>query len=161
MELVLSENRWLSRLFFWALGIVDAFLGKEMACRHRKGTNLCHLVRVIVVYLPLVLLAQLLFWATFLGACLVFPIWWFGVGDLARVAGLIVAGVAIVIGAAWLAISIEDTYRQSKEEQERRKRLGIIPEPTMANLALAFIAARKRKICPLIKFRRNGGVSYE
>lgn len=101
--MVIDKENWMGKLFFWALGICEAFTEKDLIERFSKKTSKCHFLRVLVVYLPLILLAQLLFW-TYAGLLLfAVPIYGFGFVGFLKATGAVLGGIVavVVILVAW------------------------------------------------------------
>lgn len=142
--MTLNRKRWLVRWFFWSLGIVDEFTDGYRTRRiEESGTSLCFFFQTIVVFAPLVLLAQAVFWTLLVAAVMGAPIAWFGLWSY-----LGVVGVIAIIGAALWGINEWQNYRRDT----RHDRCRADEEPSDASLAVSWFRAVKTRVCPLITF---------
>ena len=130
-----------------------------------NGTNLCHFVRVIVVYMPLILLAQVIFWAALVAAVVVLPIRWFGIAGYATTigvaVGVVIAATGLVFGLRHISNIFSDWRDERRElrwqrEDDLRRHPQPSPGPSVVSIAVMFVAAQKHKICPLVKFQGAG-----
>lgn len=112
----LNKNRWFVRLFSWSLGLWAQFNGNVNEYRHQERTNLCHFARVIVVYMPLVLLLHLLLVVTAFVALIATPIHLFGAVNYFIVMGGIAVAVLIPIGVK----KTIHTHRMKRLAEERK-----------------------------------------
>lgn len=139
------DGKW----FFWSLGICDKFTKKSLEYKYRNQTNLCHFVRVTCVYVPIILLTQLLFWACAI-AVAILPIHLFGFIGFMKTTGMILLAVAgvilffatvilIQIGCEKIPELFSDTNDESKSP----------------SIFIEWVKAKKRKICPIINFTRG------
>lgn len=164
----LNPNSWYVRLFFWSVGIWGAFLDKEYRYvpddLRERGTNLCFFVRVMVVYMPLVLLLHAAFVVAAVVSLTALPIYLFGSiaygWTLAAIAAVIVAilGVKRMLGLRALLRAIEQERAQREKrfvEQEREER-SVVTEapkgPSFFEVLWAYLVAGKKKICPSVTF---------
>ncbi|MEW6408102.1 MAG: hypothetical protein AB1465_05425 [Patescibacteria group bacterium] len=151
------KSRWV-KAFFWSLGIIDKFTNHEYYSQRQKyesGTDLCHLIRVIFVYMPLVFLLHLSLFAAGVLFCLVLPIIWFGIKGyfiiLGVVAGLIVSvilfgGVLVLFNKIIEKIKGSTRTEKSESVEEDSKNLSVIK---------LWLQAKKDKICPIVVFRNS------
>lgn len=139
----------LHRAFMWSLDYIGTFRDTNQVDRYRHGTNLCHFVRVIAAYVPLVTACRLLAVAAIPWAALVYPTRLFGIAGYGYF-WLWVAGVALVGLFVW-AVGASIGFFRSAIVAARKKR----PEKlhSALDVTLAYIKARKQRICPLIEFR--------
>ena len=153
------------RLFFWSLGIWQAF--RKYDSRYdrgyveEKGTNLCFFFRVILVYMPLVLLVHGALVVAAIASLTAVPIYLFGARGYGWTVGVTIA----VIGTVWgLALCARCIYHPKVGFTESRKAL-IQPEktplpPNFFDVLWAYIVSTKQRICPLIMFnvpKESGG----
>jgi hypothetical protein len=157
----IREDCFAYRLFFWALGICEAFIDHELAYKYkRRGTNLCHYIRAIFLYVPLILFGQLLFWATAVAVLLIIPVYWFSFAGWAKFLGIVALCIAIFFGVVFLCMWLSDKvkeWQQELEEAKREKLYASSPEPqpdspTVWQMVKEWVFAQKKKICPLIKW---------
>ena len=159
----LRSDRWLVRWYFWALEIWNVFLGKYY-CYYpdRERTNLCHFVRVIIVYCPLVLVAHLATAAAMVVATVVFPIWLFGLTRYFVFLGIVtlLGGLVAVLQFSWFWTEdwrsrLWPETKTKKEKAKPEKSIG----PSFFRILWKFIVATKRNVCPIITFtsQREGG----
>lgn len=169
MGITLDRSVWHTRLFFWTLDVCDYFLNKKyygnmgyysMANRYSCGTNLCHYVRVITVYLPLVLATHLLLVASTIYVLLLLPIRLFGaLGYAFSILHIFGALLALIIAFTILAFGVVGLGKAKditvKVIETRRK----LPDdqPSAVELIKLWVKAKKQKICPLISFIRTSG----
>lgn len=150
-ELVFDPEQPLSKLFFWALEIVDAFTEKYSHYEYKNGTNLCHFIRVIVFYMPLTILSQLITWTAVLGAGLILPLYLFHWKVYLIGLGVVVGAIVVIIGGIvgfGLLMELYDERKSARSKGETEAQ----GEPTTTGVILAFLAAQKQKICPFVKF---------
>lgn len=163
----LSKDLWYTRLFFWCLEVCDIFTKyrKSLRQRYRNGTNLCHFMRVILIYTPLILLAHLVIYGSII----------YGIGYIIRLAGglqaleflgvlllvvcviviALIAIVAISIGFDWCRNTISTKYNMVKDNLEDRVNDVNIPNPSGTILALRYVKSFKDRTCPVINFKEN------
>ena len=157
----LDKRDWRTRLFFWALGICDEFRGYDTAYRYEAHTNLCHFMRVIVVWMPFVLFLHVLLVAAAVGAVTVWPIRLFGWTTWLG----ILAGIAFVVGVVIAVKKASEYQRHRRWERPAVPRTVPAPAPAAAiqeeaepespstwELIWAWIVAQKQKVCPIISF---------
>ncbi len=143
----------LYRLFMWSLLYVGAFSGdNSLRYQYRYRTNLCHFVRVIAVYVPLVtafrlFVVWLVIYATILSPIKLFGgSWYFWFWVWVAAAGGVGSGVI-------LANNIMKHWRQDHPRQHARSTLH-----NVFDVVIAYARARKERICPLIEFRNVRGL---
>lgn len=141
----LNKRSWYVRWFFWSLGILEEFA--EYPVHHYyDGTNLCHFVRVVFAYTPLALALNLVFYAAAFSVVTVWPVYLFGWGSYFVTLGF-VGGVGLLyLVARWLWNSGRD------ERTEKVAPPAADSEPTLRQVVWEALAAKKRKICPLVRF---------
>ena len=147
-------------MFFWSLGIWNEFTERNEAYHVAwRGTNLCHFVRVICLYLPLVFLLYVGTLAATMFTLIVLPIELFG-GS---------AYVLIVVSATFVTVLIIAAVRHRRVARERRwesvpTRAPSSPRrPSFVSVVWQGIVATKRHVCPLITFaeRRDKEVASD
>ena len=157
----LSRKKWYVRLFFWSLDIWSEFKDESSHQNYgqRMGTNLCFFMRVILVYMPVVLLLHAAILISLVASLTVVPIYFFGALKffLILVAFLFVIGSVLLIKA----------YRRRFVPREFSLIMDqfTIPEELLINqttkktnsigffkVLKEYIIATKMKICPSIQF---------
>lgn len=144
----LKTNAWYVRWFFWSLGIVDAFFGQEryrlsQEYVERNGTNLCFFVQCNLLYAPLILALNT---ATCLGALAVLtaaPIYFFGFITYLWILGVI----GVIILAIYLVVKLIGYWVDRPVEVKETEQ-----NPGFGSVLWAWLAAKKQKVCPVIKF---------
>lgn len=131
-------SKWY-KVFMWSLGICESFTGKHLSYKYQNGTNLCHMMQTIFVYMPLIFLSQLLVLGAAFSVLIYVPFKWFGaltwLGLILVIAVGIFLLVSFFVGGDKLKNKIERWYDEK--------------EPS---LVWEWIKAKKHKICPLIKW---------
>lgn len=140
-----KENR-LGRLFFWALGICEAFTEKDLMVRYSRKTSNCHFFRVILFYVPLIFLSQLLFWTYLVLMLLIIPIYTFGFIGFLKATGLALGGLLIFTLIAIAVISWPD-FKSWMTGQVRDKSI-----PTFWILLIQWLNDKKKGICGEVIF---------
>lgn len=140
MVIRISEKSWLRRLydFNFHLNTYDSSPPTE--------TNLCQFVRVLVVWLPL----KLLFYAAILTpiSVLIFYLFFVVIPDSSMWLHWFVWSM---IALLFVTIYAVDNYFE-KIEKWTCKFEGKFRLPDPARLAVAYVKAKKKKICPMIEF---------
>ena len=154
--MTLSKTRWIVRLFFWSLGILDAFTGGNRRWRvEQGGTNLCFFFQTTFVLAPLILLLHLAVYGALLTALTAGPIYFFGAGRYVAVIGafvlLVAAVTAVAASIAWLG----DRQRERRYEfRKTREDRG----PSSLGIVWSWLVAQKQKVCPMISFTAGARV---
>ena len=162
----LNRNVWYVHLFFWSLGIWGAFRDNDgrydCSRMEDRGTNLCFFVRVLVVYMPLVLLLHVVFAGVLVASLTVLPVYLFG--SIAY--GWTLASTAVVVGTFW-GVGVALRYAKHaarrkpaqvkvvelKHEEKLAPKAAEAPKgPSFFEVLWAYLVAAKKKICPLITF---------
>lgn len=141
MWLEISRAGILYRAFMWGAKLVEDTCASGYTDRFRDRTNLCHLVRVIFVYIPLLLISQIIFIVVPLLTLTWVPIRVLGFSGWVHMLEL----MAILASAVGVAVLLD----------RRRVRYVVQANPgliTAATLAAHWIAAKKARICPLIEW---------
>jgi uncharacterized membrane protein len=161
----LDKRKWFVNWFFLSLAVLDKFRGGwgDSEYRYRKGTNLCHFVRVILLWTPLVVVLHLALYAAALAALIALPIYWFGLsGYLGTVVGLVVFAALVVLvsfvvagvgkGMAYVARQSR-ANRQKREAQAASKPAPEKKGPSFGEVLWQFAVATKRRVCPVLNFK--------
>lgn len=159
----LDRKSWHVRFFFWSLEVVDAFLkGGYPTYEFQDRTNLCHFMRVLLVYLPFILSVHAALIVSAVYALGFLPYSFFGIPYL-RLAGYVLAVIAFIGFAAFGAVRVLQMMKEKAEqaataaekkeverkpERPKRKRQG----PGFSEVVGAWLKARKQQICPEIRF---------
>lgn len=146
----LHHNRWFVKLFFWSVRIWDSFSEQNLFYRVQERTNLCFFARVIVVWMPLALLANIAMWAMVIYVLIWMPIELFGFVSYLTFLGALCA----IVGAFTLLIYIESRSKKGRFEDVA---LFEVPKntsrgPSAIDVFLTWIKAKKSKICPIVTF---------
>lgn len=153
-RIALDEANWKVRLFFWSLGVCGKFTGYENNWKYTEQTNLCHFMRVICFYMPLVVVMHLLLAAGTLAVAVVMPIDLFGVVPCLYVLGGLAALVLVItgLGYGFNYLMYKKSNRQEPElvaiHRLKKKELG----PSFFDLAVAYLKAGKAYVCPSVSF---------
>lgn len=147
--LFIDKKDWKHQLFLFCLGLRDSlFTGIDTSHRYEDGTNLCHFVRVIVVYGPLTVLLNLLTVGFVLTAVAGLPVYYVGpAGYLWLLLFLFLAGA--FLGAAVYGLVRYVRSRPKKPESP------VSPKRSARVVTLIgeYIVAKKKSVCPLITFK--------
>jgi len=170
----LKKDRWYVTWFFLSLAILDKFWGRRDSYKSREwkyegGTNLCHFMRVTLVWAPLVVLLHLAIYGTAIAVLTIVPmrmLGWSGYRPILVAIGCLllafVGVVLILIFLAWLKDFIGDQlyeadlrwrdkgYSESSEAKPARANRG----PSFIQIWIAHLKAVKQGICPSISFKQ-------
>lgn len=151
----LNIDCWHVRLFFWSLGIWDEFRENNTAYLYNDGTSICHFVRVICVYMPLVLLLHLALLVFAILTVIAQPIYLFGwIGY-----GYILAGVAAIIITPF-CVKVVLRKRREKTDRVGASEAIRVYEPGFWEILWVWFIAIKKKICPNLIFYREKEVHH-
>jgi len=152
----LNITKWYVRLFFWSLRIWNKFWSDYSdTYGYEEKTNLCHFVKVIFVLTPLVLMLHAVLYLGAVFVLVVLPMHYFGWGRYFSAMGVLL-GCVLSLVLVVLAIRAFDKTKRDQEKtrpprpyasKERRPR-----EPGILQIISAWLAARKKQICPIINF---------
>lgn len=156
----LNRQQLSTRWFFASLAIWDEFRGRgDTSDRYQRGTNLCHFMRVVLVYAPLAVLtfATVIAFAVFV---VVFePALLFGTGNYVLTIVALVSLIAAIIGIKWYQERHQLTHDEEEERKERRieerearKVAKAARGPSFLAILWTYIVSVKRKFCPTINF---------
>ncbi len=144
----LNKGTWYVRLFFLAVGIWDEFRDRDTLWLAREETNLCYFIRVILVWMPFVLLLHLCLVAAAIFAAIYWPIHLFGTRGygtgLAGVAVIVFLVVGTVVGTKW--------FLKRRRAEPRVTKAAVEKQPGFLSLVVTAAVASKKKICPIIRF---------
>ncbi len=155
----LDRRQWHVRWFFWSLGIWEEFMeqGQEWRVEH-NGTNLCHFMRVTLVWAPLVLLLNLAVYGAAISALTIIPAVLFGLTSYVSLVIAIVLIVGIVWGAKWYFAAQRSKPRPTntvRPEPIASAPVQHTPRgPGFFEILWKYIVAVKKKFCPIITFRQ-------
>lgn len=147
-QLIVQEGTLVYRWFAWSLKILR--MASIDDAEHppkdylSEGTNLCHMMRVLLIWAPLAIAFNFFTFAFWAFVLVVWPIYRLGVPMWSwySLAYAVVALLGCFI--YWIAT---------------RPKIEVNPTPnraaTISSLILASVVAQKQKICPFISFRRN------
>lgn len=147
-QLVVKEGTLVYRWFAWSLDVIERFsvrADNEMPIDYlTQGTNLCHMMRVLLIWVPLIFLIEAVSTVASLYLLIVWPIRYVGFSsfffDLTVRLG--------VVGLVALVIWISTLPRVAvMEPVQQGMRLG--------NLIHEALMAQKRKVCPFVTFNRK------
>jgi len=157
-EMNLNKQSWYVRWFFWSLDILDKFVGCD-TWRYQKGTNLCHFMRVILIYAPLVLVLHLALYGAAIGVVTVLPVYLFGWGSYGKTLGFVAAGVFIWFVTQAILERRKITGQESIVAQSPKVVQASSAGPTFWQVVGEWLRAKKAKVCPLIAFNDSKGVT--
>jgi hypothetical protein len=161
----LNRSVWYVRLFFWSLRIWGAFRNDDHRYdvyeMEKRGTNLCFFVRVMIVYMPLVLLTHVAFVVAAVASLTVLPIYLFGGINY----GWLLVVIAVVtctlkgIGVAERRVAERKHMWVKLMEHERETQQATESGgPGFFGVLWAYLVATKKKVCPLIVFLAPKGL---
>ncbi len=163
-ELYINKESWHAKLFFWSLIIWLKFkegqrLTPEDLRLYYPRTNLCLYIRTIVVWMPMVLALHAVLLVAAVYAIVILPIRYFGWSYASFWGFWVVLGTGAFGGGMlssyfWNRIS---RWRRRRRDFHRHKRASLDPDQGLSGIqvASAWVAARKEKICPFISFKGN------
>jgi len=147
-HLVVKEGTLVYRWFAWSLDVIERFSVREdnetPPDYLATGTNLCHMMRVLLVWVPLIFLIETVGVLASLYLLFVWPIKRVGlesfIFDLCIRLGVVGIVSLIVWISTWPRVVVTETVQQ-----------GI----RLTALFGEMILAQKRKICPFVMFDRK------
>jgi hypothetical protein len=146
--MTLNSSRWIVRLFFWSVGILDEFTDSNRRFWiEQRGTNLCFFCQTTFIWTPLVLLLHVLVYGALGAALTVVPMRVIGVGSYAAVVIGTVALVLVVVGLNEL-MDWRRRRRWGRPSFDFKEERG----PSTVGIAWQWLVAQKRKVCPMISF---------
>lgn len=147
-QLVVTEGTLVYRWFAWSLDVIERFSVRpddEIPTDYlTQGTNLCHMMRVLLIWAPLIFLIEAAGTLASLWLLFVWPIRQVGLSSFFWDLGIRLS----VIGLASLVIWICTWPRVAVTEPiQQGIRLGALLSEA--------ILAQKRKVCPFVTFDRK------
>lgn len=130
--MIVSSRSLIGRVFLWNYEqlVEKTYLAEWY---RERGTNLCHLIRTVFVVVPLKVLGMI-FAATALAFVLEFPFLYNGLLGGLWVYAIIAAAMILFGGMVLLIASIRHR------------------EPESFGIVAAWVAAKKERVCPLVRF---------
>lgn len=168
--MILSEDKWHTRLYVWTriqlhyLGHHEEWDRRDNEINHvrqlAQHTNLCQYIRTLVVYLPLMVLG-LAGWALWMVyATVLFPLQYIGVGHwigdllyIAMVAGLLGGAIAGQVQFGLLTLPFRTVKMVAVYAYEQCSAGKADGTPGLCTLALQWVADRHDHICRIIEIR--------
>lgn len=172
----LDKRQWYVTWFFVSLAVLDKFRGRTSwdsdLDRYRNGTNLCHFIRVILLWTPLVYGFHILVYGTAIAILTYWPIRLFGFnGYVATIIGIVtfvivVVAVAFVLQGLVNAVAfIRDKQDERAEERARQESdsdedvpapqpARVRQGPSFGEVLWNYLVAVKQKVCPIINFKQ-------
>ena len=160
-QMQLDSSRWFVRWYFWSQGIWDEFSDRSDLWRvEEKGTNLCHFMRVTLVWAPLVLLLNIAVYGAAIASLTVVPVVLFGFTFYLSLIGAL-ATIALIV---W-AIKRDRTTTPERQPLETRTRATepVVEKPRVGagpgfwKTLWLYLVAVKAKVCPTITFNGAEG----
>ncbi len=147
-QLVVREGTLVYRWFAWSLDIIERFSVRpddESPIDYlERGTNLCHMMRVLLVWVPLIFLIEAAGTLISLYLLIVWPIRLVGLSSFAFDIGARLAFVGVVALVIWICTLPRVAVT---EPIQKGIRLGALFQEA--------IMAQKQKICPFVTFGRK------
>lgn len=138
--MTIERDSEICRLYLWSLGLCEEFSGHNKDALREK-TNLCHFVRTIVVYMPLIILSELCVWCAVLFATIIQPIRLWGFGGYSGTLVIIALTVGAIYGVIRFASYLEDLPPRPRRTRSKSQTRLVLE---------AYVHAKKQRICPLI-----------
>ena len=147
-QLVVKEGTLVYRWFAWSLEVIERFLVRsddEPPTDYLKqGTNLCHMMRVLLIWVPLIFLIEAGCILGALYALIVWPIDLVGLGSFTFDLAIRLGVVGVIALIIWICTLPRVTVTEPMQQGIR-----------LTALIGEMIMAKKRKICPFIIFDRK------
>jgi hypothetical protein len=151
----LNRNQWFVRWYFWSLSVVGAFTDNDKSYLTMSGgTNLCSFMRVTLVWAPLVLLCNLVFYVLVLSVLTIAPIVFFGLGIYVSIVIALAIVIAAIVGYRRYQHYLDEQrmlHPEPKAGQVEQEAVAPKP-PGFFAVVWSYIVAAKQKICPMITF---------
>lgn len=156
-KMTLNERLWYVRLYFWSASICDEFTEGGMEWRAReRGTNLCQFLRVIVVYMPAILLLHVALYGGAITAITAVPIYLMGMVWYFAVAGAVALIIGIVYAIKWYRrIQLRGAARNEAGTETKPAPVATpqpATSPSFGSIVWQWLVAQKQRVCPLINF---------
>ena len=146
----LHRNRWYVHWFFLSLTVCDTFADRRTRHRYEAGTNLCHLMRVNLVWAPLAIAFNLLVYGIVLTALTLAPIYLFGFGGWFDTVVGIVLVVGIIMLVGYLHRAHDRALRARAEKVVVAKVAKQNKGPGFGQVFWSYAVATKQRICPIV-----------
>lgn len=163
-----NKNRWYVQWFFLSLRVIDNFGGRsgDNTYYYRHGTNLCHFMRVTLLWAPLVVALHIALYGLAVAALVLTPLHYFGLIGAAKIYGVILLGVGALIlvvagiwGATELAVFVDRKVSETSATMKERQKLAAARKaergPSFGSVLWQYVIAIKRRICPIITFKQT------
>ncbi len=157
----LDKRQWYVRWFFWSLMVWDEFKETDSSWRYENGTNLCHFIRVMLVWCPLVLLLNAAVYGSGIAALTALPIYLYGGVGYAWVVGIIAFVVALILAIKFALRRLREWERRQPamhKSEKKNETPKVAPAPTgpgFFEVLWKYIVGLKKKVCPTITFNRQ------
>ncbi|MFC1595009.1 hypothetical protein ACFL3E_01115 [Patescibacteria group bacterium] len=155
MDIVIDRECWHAKLFFFSVKVWDRFCDTSTADRYIERTNICHYIRVMCVWMPMVIFLNLMFYTVSMTAVVALPIYLFGIAGYAKTIGVIAGVMALfvivilcVAGFSELGGWAKGKFVEIVEEKKRRR-----DGTGFAEVVKQYVISKKMKICPPVEFR--------
>lgn len=153
----IRSNTWHARLYFEYLRMIKGFTARPHSFlrKYENTSNLCHYIRVLTIYGPLVVGSHLFTLSAVAFSFFLLPIQLFGISGFLTTTLVILIICSIVIAFCWVLIKGIDAYmdwRKSKPKKIKKEKTG----DSAFRVALTYIKeVKKNKLCPLISFEKE------
>jgi uncharacterized membrane protein YwzB len=153
----IEKNSWHAHLFFECLKMCEAFTDRDwLVEQYRRRTNLCHYMRVVMVYAPLIIAVHVVAVVATFWVLIIRPIQLFGMTGYLSTLRVIVIGIVTIVLLVGLRALILHFYRKRKPRDVVHHEPGKLAQSL--DLFGEYLAAKKARICPLITFKGDANV---
>jgi len=167
--MMIRKGSWHYHLFRFGTKLVDILFANKYGVsgryesRFQNGTNLCHYMRVIMVYIPLMFLlwGSVAAFGIYCFAVLPFQLFGLtGVLNTLYVVGILATAIVGIIGALWVVATVSDICKNAWHDWRRSRKMAESeleqPKedkgPSFLDLTVEWVIAKKKNVCPLISF---------
>lgn len=161
--MTVTRGSWHFHLFHFGLLLVDMFTGRGDSWRSykdrfiKRGTNLCHYMRVILVYTPLILTVYAATAAGVVWVSVFLPIKLFGItgymNTLLVIGGVVVGIILAVVGIICVVSFLGWAFHKTGEIIGHTKAPVLVQRGlNFGDLMVEWMIARKKAICPTLTF---------
>jgi hypothetical protein len=163
----IAKDSWYCRWFFWSVEIVSTCANWQEIREQRDvdyyqttGTTLCQFMRTTLVWAPFVLLLHTIVYATFIAAVTIVPYRLFGTTYLILAAGTMALAALIrympkhlrtAMGPATEKVAIGLHNARIRIEEIHALHVAS-RQPGFLRLVYEWVLAKKRSVCPVIRF---------
>lgn len=149
----LNRESWHARLFFWALGVWNEFRNNEsQEVFFRQQTNLCHYIRVLLVWMPLVLGIHAVLIGSTVWAFIILPIYLFGITGYGWTIAVIVGLIVAVFALVYFLKLLGRLFNKAEEWRDRPAVEKPDTGPSFWEVLRVWKKAQKDKMCPFVDF---------